>query len=215
MLAYITCSAVHFNVGELRPVWAVVVTDGGSAKPFLANMKLGRPMQFEGKVMKFLGRSGFRFDQQVHPEGALFTAYMPQLFAFDAAVDDVLQFVVLVESARVRAFDWPRAQVKAWLTKVQRELPDEAFDLVPFFAAYLDRRCKVPLPASLSFQAQLLSSMLRENGAFLAGTLNQCDAPGVEKLGLHRPIYMNAKHEAFAEFCVEEVQRYVKNGGQL
>lgn len=213
MLAYVTCTAVHFNVGELRPAWAVIATDGGSAKPVLANIRLGRALQFGGKVVKFLARTGYRYDQQVHPEGALFTIYVPQLFAFDAAVDDMVQFVVLVEKARVQAFDWPRAAVQAWLTKVRREMPDDAFALVPFFAAYLDRRCKIPLPSSLKFQAQLLAGLMIENGAFLSGTLNQCKAEGLDTLGLHRALYVSAKHDTFKEFCMEEVQRYVRNGG--
>ena len=221
MLAYITCSAVTFGVGELRPIWACIATDAGSAKPMLANLRLGRPAAFGGKVLRFLPKLRYRFDQQQAPEGALFSIYLPDFFQFDASADDdSLTFVVLVEKQRVQDFAWDKKSAVAWLRKLRRVLPDDVLDLVPFFAAYLDRRCKLPLPASLNFQAQLLAGLLDYGGAIASidGGFEQgryCRASGMADLGLHRPIYFQMGHESFSEFCAEEVGLYVRTGGVL
>lgn len=224
LLGYITAPQVVTggSWGEHRPIWGLFAASPGEAKPFGANLRLGRKAGVGNgsKTMQFMAKLGYRLDMQTSEHGAVLCLYLPELFTVDPGMvnPDGVLFCLLVERAGALAASWDRAAVQAHLQRLGRALDEDRLLLVPYFASYLNRYSRLPLPRDMRFYAQLLAVLAREGGAGWPGYgtgASEIQSEGLDSLGILPPLLVNAKHEPLADVCAVEVERFVRAGGSL
>jgi len=176
---------------ELRPFVANLQSGKRAEVPTTGYSSHSAPTRYE-----FLRRSGYRYLWQrvASEEGqnaALVTVYLPELFRLDPGMLDpnLCQFVMLpprwwVEAQKEKLIQdidlcgFLLSHAKAVRLKSFGKVGFTDKDLLAqlpqaaYFAAYLDRRTKNPLPDSLDFYLQLYFYALREGIATRHAPLN-------------------------------------------
>lgn len=177
------------NLDEKRPVWAMFAGSEQELRPFMANLRTGRRIEFplitygRNKRMSFLKSAKHAISWQREVEGTAATVYLPDLFQMDPGMVDPAgaAFVVLPTDA------WSKSQVIDLAPLVQHVKPlvplgydrepvltdDAIAEMIPLaflFAAYLDRRTRCPLLADGRFYLQLMLACLAEGLASMPST---------------------------------------------
>lgn len=223
------------NDKDFRPAFAVFAGTQGEVRPFMSNLRLGRPM-VEGKAgynrhprkLSFLKSTKWRVLWQKEAEGWLATMADPDLFTPDPGMVDPegIEFVVLTSQA-VLAQQSPAPAALEHLQRVG--LPPGALPhllllerLAPIFTVYLDRRTRCPLVTDSKFHLQILVHALNQGlASFPNDSLwyppyhndtwgeNHRDfrQDGFPDLGLVA-LSFKASHDAFESFLSEQVVLY-------
>lgn len=210
-----------------RPIWCMIAATDAESASFMANLRGGNKASIVGaekiygrnkKSEKFelLKSAGYEFSAQRHPQGTVWTAYMPELFKLDPGMVDP----VGVKFAFLPSASWCPEPSNDVLAHVQELNPARSLEdlapiarLGPLFAAYLDRRSRCPMIPDARFYAQIAVEFCRLGSATFApdGSRDQkwhqgklgYDETGVEVVGLLPGMAMSASHET-VEACLAE-----------
>lgn len=228
LLAYVEGSALWSGGAtseNVRPIWCMIAATDAESGPVMMNLRFGQKASIVGeeksyrrnkKTDKFelLKSGGYEFSAQRHPQGTVWTAYMPELFKLDPGMVDP----VGVKFAFLPCAAWcpePSNDVLAHVQELNpsRTLADLApiARLGPLFAAYLDRRSRCPMIPDPRFYAQIAVEFCRLGVATFSGDSRDTWHSGklgyverdVEAVGLLPGMAMNASHET-VEACLAE-----------
>jgi hypothetical protein len=221
----------------IRPVFMVAAMSEAKASAVRANLIMGRRFGVLnnhnkwGTRFEMMRSQPYVWEAQRAEGGYLLTAYVAQPFLPDPGfVDhDRLTFVMLPQLswvARMAEKLGPIAMGKAcaYVSKVlppKRRYddvdvePESVVAMAPLFAAYLDRRTRVPLVPDLRFQLQMLVHMLRIRAAVRPDDTSRSElrSQGLEPLGFGEPVMVDTTHKVFEEFAAEESARFLKATG--
>jgi hypothetical protein len=146
-----------------RPVWAMFAGSQSALRPFMANLRLGRPAGEElwGKYrnrIEFLKSISWVITYQKEDEGWVATINHPDFFLLDPGMvdPDGIKFILLTQKIWEIEQNLDYASAEAHLIllgqnpEFQKYLP-----VACLFAAYLDRRSRCPLVLDPNFYLQL------------------------------------------------------------
>lgn len=226
---------------DRRPVWSMFIGSENELRPFAVNLQLGRKAQFVSNThsskrdhrIELLKSARFALSFQREAEGSIATAYLPDLFRLDPGMVDPTgaRFVLAPTAAWVASQKVdPKPLVEhalrlPYADKIEPELLPTLAPMAYLFAAYLDRRTRLPLLADGRFYLQLLLACLDQGCASFADKASDRGyngyaydrrawgynrglrffAEGVEDVGLAPPIAFGADHKAFGELLAEQV----------
>ena len=240
-----------------RPVMAVFLGSEAEMRPFAANLQLGRVASTSEESYRRRGRqSGYEFLKsagykqiwQRHPEGAILTVYLPDLYTLDPGMVDPTgaRFAIAPTAAWAAAQEIPVAEMvrharrlpivrevntlpeEKWQRdRFEKSLPDEKLaalaSIAWLFAAYLDRRTRVPIVADGRFYLQVMLACLKRGLASWSvvehsyGTKPFGEHPDLgffenlaEGCGLLPGIAFKATHEEVEAVLAEEVEVFYK-----
>jgi hypothetical protein len=161
-----------------RPVWAMFAGSQSALRPFMANLRLGRPAGEEawGKYrdrIEFLKSIPWSITYQKEDEGWIATISHPDLFLLDPGMVDPegIKFILLTQKLweTDQKLDYASAEAHLILLgqnpEFKKYLPTSCL-----FAAYLDRRSRCPLVLDPNFYLQLFIHAVHEG--FVAMTPN-------------------------------------------
>lgn len=200
--------------GWVRPNWAVFASSVEAIRPFAYNVRTGREAFRPGEngMLNFPTKDD-RFEMQFQQVdgGAMVTIFSQSLYRHDLpARPKLVEFVVLLSQKQVQEFTWPREQVQEHLKRIERRLDDRALDLLPWFAARVDKGSKWPMPRDLRFYAQLMAGLIRNNNVKISETSGAFRAEGLERLGLAPALRVAVSQENLGEICAEQAKIYFK-----
>lgn len=134
------------NGKNTRPVWLSVLASEGESRPFCRNLQLGKVAASRVEKFELLKTAGYQVRHQRVPEGVISTFFLPDLFVINPGMvdPDQIKFIMLPDPH--------------WLE--QQSDPEGALALL--FLAYLDRRCRFPMPPDVGFAQKLLHACLEE-----------------------------------------------------
>jgi hypothetical protein len=229
MVAFVRADALWREGGgrgdnTVRPVWAMLAGSQDELRPFMANLRMGRPAASgRHRKFEFIKSVRWRVIHQREPEGVLATIYHPDLFEPDPGMvdPDRIDFVVMVDQ------EWASAQVcdheraRAYMAKVG--LDDRALEylpLAPLVALYLDRRTRCPIVNDELFYFHVLVNALacgiahkvQEGGRYLPyGTAFGAGQEGLDNLAATAVVW-SCDHLRFGEFLAEQVTTFYALG---
>lgn len=212
-----------------RPILAVLAGSDAELRAFVANLQTGRKavLGTRGKDrLELLKSVGYEYFTQRHPEGAITTAYLPELLDLDPGMVDPTGARFVCAPRR----DWLRANPVPDLDAVVahaiaasdqkydfRDRDTDLYQLAPvacLFAAYLDRRTRCPIVADPRFYLQVLLASLREGLAKLAVSWDGYErdswlkAFGTAEMGFAEVVGFCASHESVERLLAAETTRY-------
>ncbi len=219
---------------HMRPVWAMFAGSEQELRPFGANLMTGRKVMFaDGKraygrkareKLEVLRSAGFATIRQRTLDGALLTAYLPDLFQIDPGMVDPAgaKFICMPNIADMAAQTIEVEPIARHVERLGHPLDASKLRaLVPLsflFAAYLDRRTRFPLLADGRFYLQLLCACLKEGLASWPAetrSYRQEDfghhsrfgfsAHAVDDVRLVEPIAFKATHDEIGAILDEQV----------
>lgn len=223
-----------------RPVWAVFGGSEGDLRPFMANLRLGKPIRFpddksgysrrhKGEKMEFLRSAGYELISQRTPDGTMVTVTLPDLVRVDPGMVDpeAVRFVMLTSQEYLAAQPVSVGDAARAVHHARRAVPElpKVLDehIVPaamLFTAYLDRRTRCPIVADARFHLQLFAACLRGGLASLPeprhGEEFGCsktlaaEVHGLDDLRIARPVTFQASHDAIEALLATEVDRFFK-----
>ena len=190
LLSYATCSS-FMTGGDVRPIWAMIACSEAESIPFIRNLQSGKKAKVLGErnepTIDFLKSADYAYAAQRHPEGTVWTVYLPSLYRLDAGMvdPDGVKFAVLPRA------EWlPEADERSAEALAKRYAPDRGqwhreewsreedakrmgvaryvTRVAPLFCAYLDRRTRCPLIPDPLFYALVLGALLDKGLATLA-----------------------------------------------
>ncbi|MFN7976377.1 MAG: integrator complex subunit 1 [Acidobacteriota bacterium] len=193
-----------------RPVWISFVGSPSAARAFTANFRGGARASRHSSTrvedsFEIPRSSGHRWVFQVVEGMTVTTAYLPSLFHVDPTVpgDDV-RFIFMP----------PRWWVTAQSARLAATFGERAEDAAraALFAAYLDRRTRLPVLQDFAFQLRLFEAAKKEDWLHRPG-LTRYDRSvlyqeGVEACGLDAPLACWVRHDVLEGFLAREVRRY-------
>lgn len=218
-----------------RPAWMMLATSTAEAGPFVANLRLGRKAEVAGtgrgrsaaERYELLRSLGYAFAGQRHAEGAVVTAYLPDLFALDPGMVDTTgaRFIVLAERRwleRGAMIEDPAGVAAELGHEIDEALARDLALVAPLFCAYLDRRTRAPLVPSARFYFRVLLACLRDGAASLPTTRGgymretgfgqhsrfALHASDIDAVGLLPPIAFDAKHDAIEALLADEAREH-------
>lgn len=194
-----------------RPVWIAYAATRAVALAFSANFRGGAratPAGTAGRVedcFEVPRSSGHRWMTHDADGVTVTTAYLPALFDLEPLLgaDDV-RFIFMP----------PRWWVASQAEKLRASFGEGAEDAAraALFAAYLDRRTRLPILQDLAFQLRLFEAAKKEGWLHRPG-VSRWDRSvlyqeGVEALGLDVPLACRVAHKELEAFLAREVRRY-------
>lgn len=205
---------------EFCPAWALLGGSHEEIRAFAANLQMGYSAKCGDTVLQYAKKEFLYTYTSVPGEGTIVNVFHGDLCAFEAPVaPERLRFLMILDAATVAANKWDREAAAKHVKKcgLSAYMAEETLGLVPHFAAYLDRRCRLPLPRHYKFFSQLLASMIQSEYASRSGGPggSAIKVSGLAEAGLAPVLLVNVKHEDFKTLCALEVQRYVEKGGKL
>lgn len=231
---------------DRRPVWSMFAGSENELRPFATNLQLGRKAQAvtngyskrDKDRIELLKSARYALSYQREAEGSIATAYLPDLFRLDPGMVDPSGARFVLAPTKV----WLEAQtvdvemltrhVTALAERGLRAPAENEAEVLPLlapmaylFAAYLDRRTRLPLLSDGRFYLQLLLACLDQKCASFAykagdrgyngyayGYENwgysknlRFYAEGLDEVGVTPPIAFAADHDAFGELLAEQV----------
>lgn len=232
LLAYVEGSALWSGGAtsdNTRPIWCMIAATDAESGPVMANLRSGYKASIIGAEksygrnkktdkLEMLKSAGYEFAAQRHPQGTVWTAYLPELFKLDPGMVDPTG----VKFAMLPAAGWCPQPSNDVLAHVQELHPSRTLAdlgpiarLGPLFAAYLDRRSRCPMIPDPRFYAQIAVEFCRVGVATFApdgsydkkwhrGKLGY-DETDVEAVGLLPGMAMQASHETVEAVLAEQV----------
>lgn len=240
---------------DTRPVWAMFAGSENELRPFATNLQLGRKAQVvsEGyssrrdkERIELLKSARYTLSFQREAEGSIATAYLADLFRLDPGMVDPegVRFVLAPTKAWLGAqsvdVEVLTQHVTAMADRGFRAPAENEGEVMPLlapmaylFAAYLDRRTRLPLVADGRFYLQLLLACLDTGCASFADKTSdrayngmaydrrawgfnrtlRFFAEGLDNIGMAPPIAFNSGHDAFGELLAEQVAVFFKMTG--
>lgn len=229
-----------------RPIWMVIAATEQEMRSFLANFLAGRPAVMGNSHRKsasdkieVLRSSGFAYHSRRLGGGMVTTIYLPDLFRLDPGMVDTagVKFVVLPPKAWVVAQKFDITQARERLlslanldlaTIAQNEalsgiLDDDQLHVLlaegSLLLAYLDRRCRYPIPFDPIFGAWLLITsqvhrlMSRPDGRY-GSRRDMYRIEGAENVNVLPGFAFGASHEALGQLLSTEVRRWHNIGSE-
>jgi hypothetical protein len=218
----------------IRPIVLVVAASEAQMGPFVANLRGGRKAVEEqafrgargGKRFELLRSAGYAFAWQRFPEGAVVTAYLPDLIRLDPGMVDPTgaRFLLLPSAAWVDA-ERAHVDVDGLVAHVERlglvdchgrlnaDLASAIAPLASLFIAYLDRRVRAPIMPDARFHLQVLLACLCGGLAICAGRdgygpPRAVEAERTEECGFGLPIAFRATQDAIESLLSEQVSLF-------
>lgn len=214
-----------------RPVWMVVGGTEQEMKAFNANLLTGKKAEISsdhgyrqrGEKFEILKSAGYMHHSCKIGGGMVTTFYLPDLLRLDPGMVDPagVKFVVIPALAWVSAqrFDLAAARLRLQSLGAEGKVTDEALHVAlaegSLLLAYLDRRCRFPIPFSPVFGAWLLQAM--ETARALFRTSHQYDRgryriDGESHVNALPGYAVQATHEQLGEILSAEVRRWHGTG---
>jgi hypothetical protein len=192
--------------GALQPVWVAYLGTDQECRAFTANFRAGRAADAGSDRFQLPKKAPHRWVVQRVPDASITVGYLPELFHLDPAgpVGEQVAFV----------FAPPRAWIDEQAALLEADFGDEAPEVAraALFAAYLDRRTRLPLVHDLRFHLQLFRAALEADwlsepaaSAYSGGVLV---ADGAAACGLDRPIACSVAQDELAEFLVVQTSHF-------
>jgi hypothetical protein len=191
LLAYATSKSLwaagsHDNV---RPIFAMLATTDAESLPFIRNLQAGRKATMlnddrnaKKETFECLKSANYAYEAQRHPEGVVWTVYLPELYRVDPGMVDpaAVRFAMAPAAKWLASVDESTAR---WLAGLYRS--DEKWRaaeehakrlaicqyvtrLASVFCERLDTRTRCPLIPDARFYALVLAAMLDAGQATLA-----------------------------------------------
>lgn len=181
---------------NLRPIWAMIATTDAESLPFIRNLQCGRKANCFGdgnrdkaSTFELLKSAGYEYQAQRHPEGVVWTCFLPELFRIDAGMSDPegVKFAMLPAAGWLADEDHATAKWLAglyreeagdWYGAEKRQAESDAKRLSEMlyltrvsglFAARLNSRTRCPLIPDPRFYSLILAALLNSGQAGLAG----------------------------------------------
>ena len=194
-----------------RPVWLSYAATRSAALAFSANLRGGAraaPASSAGRVedcFEIPKSSGHRWATQDINGVTVTTAFLPSLFAVEPPLPPCdVSFIFMP----------PHWWVSSQAEKLRAIFGSQAEDVAraALFAAYLDRRTRLPILQDLTFQSRLLEAAKKEDWVHRPGVTRWDRSvlyqEGVEELGLDLPLACRVSHAELEAFLAREVRRY-------
>ncbi len=217
-----------------RPIWAQVIAGEMEIRPLVANLRLGRVANIatigdrsyskKPDRLEFMKSVAYtQLTQRVPEKGVSVTLFQRPLFELDPGMVDPagIAFCMLLSQAEVDAQVWDRAPVYSFLEglKLGREALTEEqatflVPLCPYFAAFLDRRTRLPFPLDPRFYALLMVRTLGAERMCLISGLRDFNERsytssfGLRELGYTYPVIFKADHGVFAKLLADVTTEY-------
>lgn len=220
------------NSSALRPVVMVIAGSDAQMGPFVANLRGGRKAVESSSYrsrgdrrFELLRSAGYAFAWQRFPEGAVVTAYLPDLIRLDPGMVNPAgaKFLLLPAKEWVGA-ELARIDVDGLVAHADAVgliggrwgvSAEEARDFAPLaslFVAYLDRRVRAPIVADARFHMQVLLACIERGYAVYVGQRDRgrvgMAAERFDECGFGLPIAFQAKQEQIDTLLAEQVQTY-------
>jgi hypothetical protein len=194
-------------VGDsLRPAWLQVALGEGDAKPFVANMRLGKKITIGdtggrrrgSQAVELLKTAGYHYAIQRFPEGQLVTAFLPDLFQLDPGMVDPagVAFVVLPTVA------WQHAQLETLGAGVAEAVAHvDRIGMVDHPESRRDRWEQAAYPS-----AEAMAALVPIAGLFAAYLDRRTRAPIVADIRFHLQLLLAFLKEGLAVGSVENMR---------
>ncbi len=188
-----------------RPVWVAYFGTEGESGPFTANFRASRKAATRNEVLQIPKKAPFRWTTHRVPGGVITVAYLPELFHLEPASP-------FAEEARF-VFAPPRWWLEAQAADLAPDFGDDALDAAraALFAAYLDRRTRLPLVRDPRFHLQLYRAALDGDWVHKPGRNPDhavLTSDGLTACGLDDPIAVRVGPEALARFLTEQTSTF-------
>ncbi len=160
LLGYLTADALWdggCSSSPRRPVWLSYFGTEQETRAVTANLRSGRTAEAGNLSFELPRKSGYRWLSQPLAGGVVMTAYLPALFD----LEPVTPFVEEVRFVLAPPRWWLDGQAAALAADFGEDARDVA--RAALFAAYLDRRTRLPILADLRFQLRLYRAALEED----------------------------------------------------
>lgn len=215
-----------------RPVWMVLGGTEQEMRAFSANLLTGKKAETQtdhgwrqrGTKFEILKSAGYTHHSYKIGGGVVTTFYLPDLLRLDPGMVDPagVKFVVIPAAAWVSAqrFDLVAARERLLALGSEIKMDDEALHVAlaegALLLAYLDRRCRFPIPFSPVFGAWLAHAMEVDRVLFRA--TNQYDnrgryrIEGEEHVNALAGYAVQASHDQLGEILSAEVRRWHGTG---
>lgn len=173
---------------KLRPVWWMVAGSDGEIRPFVANIRKGRPAELEkdgysrSAPMRFevMRSAGYEFVTQRTTTGAsTCTIYQPDLVALNPGMIDPagVQFLCLTpgwwaaeQAQRIRT-NYTTLAALVPMAKAMQQSVEDLIGLAPLavrWTAYLESRTRRPIPTGVPFACYMYTAALEREFAVLS-----------------------------------------------
>lgn len=219
LVAHVEIRAVSERGNDAkRPVFMAVAGTDNELRPFVANLRTGKKAEhgYKGRERyEILKSAGFQCTWQRSAKGTLATLFAPDLFCLDPGMVDPkgVQFCLMPDER------WTKPSEIEVPDFVPADRADDVRRLAPLFIAYLDRRTRCPLIPDPRFYVQVLANALSEGLAVFPSTSvysyrrdwgesGGFSAEGLEELGMHVPVFFDAKHDVLEEFLARQVKTF-------
>lgn len=241
LLAY-TTSRVLWDSGQhenIRPIWAMIACSEAESLPLVRNLQSGRKAAIsvgrDTKHFECLKSAGYEYHPQRHPEGVLWTIFLPSLYRIDPGMIDPES----IRFALAPAHEWlspEDEQTAQWLADRYRSNETWQADkehekrltacrhitrASRLFCNYLDRRTRCPLIPESRFYSLVLAALIDSGQATFGfkeerysyrqewahGRFSYVEE-GLESVGLAPGIACNTTHEKIEPILAECVKVY-------
>lgn len=215
----------------IRPVWMVLAGSELELRAFMANLMTGKVAivdnrdraydALRGNKYEILRSAGYAHHTVKLGGGAVTTLYLPDLVCIDPGMvdPDYIRFIVIPAMAWVTAQSFDLIEARA----IVERLAGMSWDITDtdlhntlaegvLFLAYLDRRCRYPIPFSPALGAWLM--MVCEQKRVLHRPAPQCSYHhkyhvfGAKNAQSHPGFAFGAKHEDLSEILSSEIPRW-------
>ncbi len=236
LLSYATSRSLWAQGGHehVRPIYATVAVSEAESIPFIRNLQCGRKASLRvgraDKTFECLKSADYQWEQQKHPEGVVWTIFLPSLYRIDHGMVDPDGCRFAIMPCALDAVDEALAKSLADARRDPKEYRDaEAHaarlataryvtQVAPLFCAYLDRRTRCPLIPDPRFYSLTLAALMDKGLAGMAMT----DGYAASKWGREGPNYVedgvsgglafSATHAQLEPVLAECVREYETRG---
>lgn len=236
VLAYAEADPLWENGGSSdskRPVWVVFGGTEQGMRAFMANVLLGRRAEAKDAYnrktsdrFELLKSAGYQHHSRKVGGGVVTSVYLPDLVRLDPGMVDPagVRFVVIPAKSWVAAQRFDLAAARARLLDLGAAAGDVERDEVlhdnlaegALLLAYLDRRCRFPVPFDPVFGAWLAGAMARESALIRPthhGYRQVYRITGAEKVNALDGFAVTTSHERLGSILSDEIRRWHAAGG--